>query len=357
MTRDKEELKEVDINDYITPQALTAIKHLEGHYKGLVTPKRADGKKDVPTTYYGITENALHALKDLKNYGVKVPERLLKLKLKDVSEKDAREIAGYCAVHNTKVIDSYFKKEDVDFFYRLPKEIRSGVLSVMHTGGVYKLGDSYKDPKGYGSLLKAIKTGERERIARALISKSDGKLMGPIDGTYKDGRKKRLLAGIRMMYDTQCDSFSTQKNKDDTFKSWQNINTVRNFNNHLNSIYTAERLKQLEGEENWALAQSKIPPQTIGIMPEDANNKEQQPPIQEATTKKEKDDMLASQNKPSAFTRIIKNLFTKNNEEKNNVTGNENINMQQSIASAGGGVNQQPLGQQQQSSEDLQRTV
>ena len=332
MNKIKEALQEVNIYDYITPQALTAIKHLEGHYKGLVTPKRADGKNDVPTTFYGLTQNALNALKDLKNYGVKVPERLLKLQLKDVSEKDAREITGYCAVHNTKVIDSYFKDEGMEYFYKLPKEIRCGVLSVMHTGGVYKLGDSYKDPKAYGSLLKAIKTGSRERIARALISGADGRLMSPIDGSYKDGRKKRLLAGVRMMYDTECDSFSTQKKKDDTFKSWQNINTVRNFDTHLNSIYRAERLKELEDEDNWALAETKMADE-ISIMPQ---VEEQEPPIQETNTVKEKQDMLASQ-KPSAFTTAIKNLFTRNKGD-NNYTGNIDLSNRPRVKNPDGSI-------------------
>ena len=89
--------------DYITNNALDAIKNLEGHTR---TEDAKFGGRVTRTSTYGITQEGLNGLDRLRfKYRVRIPERLVNAKLDDLSESDTRLAAAYTAMLNTKDIE------------------------------------------------------------------------------------------------------------------------------------------------------------------------------------------------------------------------------------------------------------
>lgn len=319
-------------NDYISEAALDAIYVLEGHFKGAETPTRHDGKKDPPTTYYGITQNGLEQLKELRRkYGVDVPKDLLQADVNSLTKKQARDVAGYVAMHNTFVMDDSYGEDTPGYFSQLPLNVRSAILTVQHTGGTNKLKKSLNDPNAKGSLLKAIKSGDREEIAMALISKSDGTLMDEPSKSNNRGRINRYLAAVKLMYDSDNKTFSTVASRDKTFNRWRdNPNTVNNVANMLQTIYRGNIAKQ---NEDYIMRNTP----TINLAHANtANNAE---PIDEQNVNSpvpaaNKTGILANLTKP------IKKLFTNSEENQNVAQGNQDINLQPGPSIARGGTNQ-----------------
>lgn len=325
----KESCQVIDTKDYISDAVLDAIYAIEGHEDGV------DRTVDKPTTYYGITDNGLKKLKELRdNFYVYVPERLLKLKLDDVTKEDAREIAAYNAVHNSMIIDSHFG--DNHTFMNLPLDVRSAVLSVYHTGGVPDIAKSWKDPEMTGSIMKAFETGSKEKIALALLSNSDGSLFKGKAG----GRLNRYLAGVRLMYDTENNSFPDKKTAGKVYKEWNSKPYI------LNSVATTLKNLDRDMEMKWQREESARRMAYYAGQPktDETNNMSQNnlnssristpPPVQ--------DEQAANQGYAkfaTDFTKWLKKYFTKDIEEANNVTGNTDINMQQGVAPTGGIAN------------------
>lgn len=317
---------------YISEQALDAIYVLEGHFKGAETPSRADGKKDPTTTYYGITENGLSQVRSLSRKGVKVPSELLKANVKSLTKDQARDAAGYIAMHNTMTMDDAYGDDAPGYFSQLPLSWRSAILTVQHTGGTNKLKDSLNDPNAKGSLLKAIKTGDREQIATALISKSDGSLMDEPAGSNNRGRINRILAGVKLMYDTDNNTFKDVKSRDEAFNRWKkNPNTVKMVADNLQNIYRGTVAKRNDDYNMRSLAKASkqtIQPQNNAVPVDDENVNEpvgQNPPKQGLLSK---------------LTGGVKKLFTKE-EVQPNAQRDTNVDLQQSTGATGRGTNQQ----------------
>lgn len=325
------DVDKVQIEEYITPQALNAIYVLEGHYKGPETPKSYKGHLDKTTTYYGMTDDGLATIRASK---LKIPEYLKKATASTLTKDQAAEAAGYLAAVHTQMLDRAYG-DDNNNFSRLPLAWRSAILALAHSNGVNGWIKSYKEGNK-GSLLQAIKTGDREVICRYMMAKKDGAIMDEPHGSDKSGRINRILASVKLMYDTQGKSFKDAKAKDDTFKRWKNNEfTVRNVQNHLYQIHVANlRNRDYEdglrdfAERDLLLAnpdQRAIDNETV-----------QQPVAQpESSSEQEKPSLLANLTKP------IKKLFTNSEENQNVAQGNPDINLQQGPSSIGGGTNQQ----------------
>lgn len=327
----------VQIEEYITPQALNALYVLEGHYNGPETPTSYKGNKEKTTTYYGMTDAGLATIRASK---LQIPEYLKKATASTLTKEQAREAAGYLAAAHTKKLDEAYGDES-NQFSRLPLAWRSAILTLAHSNGVNGWIDSYKKGNS-GSLLKAIKTGDREIISRYMMAKEDGGIMDEPHGSNKSGRINRILASVKMMYDTECKAFKDAKAKDATFKRWtDNEFTVRNVQNHLYNIHIAnlhnreyeDELREFSKQNLLLTKPDQNPVVDGGETVQDAEPQQQ-----------EKDGLLANLTKP------IKKLFTNREEKQNVAQGNTNINLQQSASAPGGGTNQLPAGPNDQSS-------
>lgn len=189
-------LHEENPYDYITLNALEAIKNLEGH-------KKAENAKfkgrTTRTSVYGMTQVGLDGLNQLQfKFGVKLPDFLVEAKLDKLSSDELRIAAAYKAMLTTKLIDEITESNG---FSRLPLEFRSGILAATHTSEV--TGKSYKDSykkKLPGSFLLACEEGNPYKIALSLISNSDGTLQNEYTGSGNDGAMKRNLAGVLLAF-------------------------------------------------------------------------------------------------------------------------------------------------------------
>lgn len=313
------DINTINIYDYITPQALDALYVLEGHSKGVETPKKNDGKQDKPTTYYGMTDTGLNRIRELarkKDINIPLPAWLEKATIKGLTKEQAREAAGYLAACNTKLLDNCYNDGNYNFS-RLPKEWRSAILTLAHTGGVNSWIKSLSDPKAIGSTLQAIKTGDRELIARSLMSKADGSLMDEPHNSPKRGRINRILSAVKLLYDTQANTFKDEKSRDAAYKRWgDNKFTVMNVNNHLANIYHANFLtkQQEDNMRQMAIGNKWYPPQEETPEP---NNLTESNAIGQAQ----------SEGLLTKLTNKAKNLFTNSEEKQNANNPDGNINM------------------------------
>lgn len=315
----------VQIQDYITPQALNALYVLEGHYKGPETPKNYKGKLDKTTTYYGMTDAGLATIRSSK---LKLPDWLRKAKADTLTKEQAREAAGYLAAAHTDMLDKAFEGDNQEFS-RLPLAWRSAILTLAHSNGVNGWIKSYKEGKE-GSLLKAIKTGDREVISRYMMAKEDGSIMDEPHGSAKSGRINRVLSAVKLMYDTEGKAFKDAKSKDATFKRWtDNEFTVRNVQNHLYNIHIAN-LRNADYEQSMR----EFSKQNLLLKPTNdkdiINDGTVQAPVE---PKPEKPGFIRQA--VNDLTMKAKNLFTNNEEIANATNGNKDVNMQQSSSPLG----------------------
>lgn len=304
----------VQINDYITPQALNALYVLEGHYNGPEKPKSYKGKLDKTTTYYGMTDAGLATIRSSK---LKLPDWLRKAKAETLTKEQAREAAGYLAAAHTDMLDNAFEGGNQEFS-RLPLAWRSAILTLAHSNGVNGWIKSYKEGNS-GSLLKAIKTGDREVICRYMMAKEDGSIMDEPHGSPKSGRINRVLSAVKLMYDTEAKAFKDAKTKDTTFKRWtDNEFTVRNVQNHLYHIHLAN-LRNADYERSMR----EFSKQNLLLKPSAGNNVIDDGTVQSPDEpQKEKPGLIAK------LTQPFKKLFTNKEENQNVAKGNTDVNLQ-----------------------------
>ncbi len=326
----------IDINKYISKKALDSLGAAEGHWKGVEGPKTSrEKKKKVFTTFYGITKDGLASLKEFKkDFNVVIPERLLKHTMKTLTQEDAREIAGYIAAYNTKILDR--DSNSGSAFSELDPYLKDAILVLQHTGGTRNLKNSYKNPAAVGSLMKAIDTKDRDKIARAIISKSDGTYMpnpiwsdpdkvGTPDKEGKDGRYNRHYLAIKMIYDPSF--VLTPENKDTYYGKWRREKTTDKIVRCLDSIDSA---KGKVFEQQQQICQMTTVFENLPLKTED---KTQQVQKQEPSK-----EMVSVPKEEASFLDKFKEFFTNftfgdkkmqtNENEVNNGTGNENNNLQ-----------------------------
>lgn len=303
----------IQIEEYITPQALNALYVLEGHYNGPETPTSYKGGKDKTTTYYGMTDAGLATIRSAK---IKLPEYLKNATAKTLTKQQAREAAGYLAAVHTQMLDRAYG-DDNKRFSSLPLAWRSAILTLAHSNGVNGWIKSYND-KNPGSVMQAIKTGDREVIARYMMAKKDGSIMDEPHGSDKSGRINRILAAVKLMYDTEGKAFKDVKAKDATFKRWKdNEYTVRNVQNHLYHIHLAnlrnsdyeEDMREFAASDNLFLA--------------DKNNQT----VDEETVQSVREEKPQESGMLANLTNPIKKLFTNSEEKQNVAQGNTDINL------------------------------
>ena len=317
-----------EINDYISNDALDALYTLEGHYKGAETPKNYKGGTDKATTYYGMTEAGLNTI---RKSGIDIPSWLKTASVSSITKEQARQAAGYLAVAHTKQLDGAYDDGETNRFSSLPLAWRSAILVLAHSNGVNGWINSYKEGNK-GSLLRAIKSKDRELICRYMMAKKDGSIMDEPYGSEKSGRINRILASVKLMYDTTGKDFKTAADKDAAFKRWrENPNTVRNVQTHMYYIHNAN-LQNRDYMDNLrkAVGQDSLPAFSPDKELMDGKtvqaNKAPEP---------EKPGIFANLTKP------FKKLFTNSEEKENVAQGNNDINLQQSTSPAGRSPNQQ----------------
>lgn len=318
----EKQLTKVDTSLYISDAALDAIYSLEGHDKDGVD---ANG---VPTTYYGITDKGLSKMKELRNtFNVDVPKELLTAKRDKLTKAQARQVAAYCAVHNSMLIDRHFGDEHT--FMRLPLHIRSAVLTDYHRGGVPKIADSWKDENARGSIMKAFQSGSREQIALALIQNSDGSIMSNYKNDGKNSQRNRHLAAIRLMYDTVNNSFPTIKAAGALTGKWQNqpgyIKSIEGTLKSLGQMMDARRERNESAMRTlyWGVANKET-------MADKSQQAIENLPQKEAILEDATSGELTEAGVLSDFTNAMKNLlnYFGIKDTQNAAQRNENVNMQ-----------------------------
>lgn len=307
---------QVNIYDYITPQALDAIYYLEGHFNGATKPKNYKGHQDPLTTYYGITENGLKTLRASK---LQLPEFMKKATVSSLTKEQAREVTGLLAAAHTIAMDNAYNDENKSFS-KLPLAWRSAVLTLAHSNGVNGWIRSYKEGNP-GSVMKAFTTGNREVISRYLMAKKDGSIVDEPYGSDKAGRINRILGAVKLMYDTDNNSFRNTKAKDETFKRWKsNPHTVKNVQNVIGNIYLADsELHDFDDDLR------KEVDQQMAIPAMTTQKKIDNQTLQQNETPAAKEESMLSK-----LTKPIKNLFTNNEEKQNVAKGNPDVAVQQS---------------------------
>lgn len=350
---------------YITEEALDAIGVLEDHWKGV--EKTSDG---LWTTYYGVTKWALGSMRQLKGKGVDVPEELMmpkgfdKLpakeqekqyyeKLKSLTPQQARDISGYFAMYNTMQLDSVYKDDECKYFSNLPLDTRSGILTLIHNEGEKATRLNYgKGNKN--SLLEAAKTGDREALVMAMLCDKDGKLIQPPALSSDRGHCNRILAAIRLMYDNQNDSFKDKASFSKIYDNWKkDENIIKNLSSAALSVRMGNVAKEEDDNEMRYYCSKFRNNPNVNFSPSPSKIKDPAAQRMDAETKNQSfvGTFL------SGLHKGFENFFTNNNEENNNVTGNENVNLQQSAIADRRGANQQSPGPIVQGGEDLPPTV
>lgn len=344
--------KELDYNQYISQRGLAIIRECEGHHDGY------DEKKK--TTYYGLQQNGIDGLERLSTrFGVKVPDWMVGARADKVTEEQAKEITGYIGMLNTMLVDNF---TGCDNFSKMDIETRTPFLIYLHNESPYKLRKSMEKKKP-GSFLGAVKTNNPYLMAHAMLSKGDGSSIGEAyDPLSNAGYIRRLCITLSALGDKNF-TFNVQEERDLDIKLRQK-DYIAESRARLKALsddffHTREAIDASNGE----LPVVKQPEQQIASAKpvEQVQQPEAQPAAQEPAMqpKQQQNNAQGKVNLPipsvltegdiaeannvldnvkSAFTAFSKNLFTNNSEDNNNATGNQNVNMQQSVASTGRGT-------------------
>lgn len=170
--------------DYITPEGLEAIRNIEGHT--IFEEVEFNGKK-IMTGPYGITQKGLDALKTLRDiYNVDVPEKLINAKLTELTTKECKDVAGYNAMLNTKMITNLVGPN----FEEWTREIRTGFLMAVHAAGIGTFMKGLEQESEGSFLYQTKMTGNPYKAGLALISDLEGKPLG------MNGITRRYLLGL-----------------------------------------------------------------------------------------------------------------------------------------------------------------
>lgn len=304
----KQDLKTINIQDYISQKGLDSIRTLEGHFSG-VQNGSIENDKNIKTTYYGITQNGINGVRELeKKFNIKIPEYIKTAKVENITEKQAREIAGYHAVLLTEKINQAVNDNS---FMNLTLSERSALLTYLHSTGVDGMIRSSKNPKNKGSLINAIKTNNIYNIGKALITKEDGSTMTELNDGNR-GMKNRILATISMMFDPDA-SFETVEARDEMYNRYSaTSNIVKNMNKCLNLLSEVDGTDRMvdfyRGEDKRATVCSDV-----RIDPVRAATRQSLEMANESKVQQEQNTEDSFMNQ---FVKTLKKLFTNNNEEK-----------------------------------------
>lgn len=283
--------------------------------RGLEIIKNAEGGRTKDTNLYGITQAGLDGLETLTNrYGIKVPDWAIGADVMKLSENQCREVAGYIAALNTRLVDTFSKTNN---FSTLPLETKTGFLTYLHNESPYRLRKSFA--KGMpGSFLKAVQTGNPYEMGVALMSNSDG---SPLEN---DGFARRKMIALMAI-----------GNKNYTFDAGQERDLDIRRKQPRFYEETQKRVRRLAND--WYVPRQEI-------------QERYQNPMQWLKSTKTPDElksesqMTEENNSKTGFfanlTNNIKNLFTNSEENTNVAQGNQDINLQQSPSIARGGTNQ-----------------
>ena len=348
--------REIDYHQFISERGLEIIRVAEGHYDGY------DKKKK--TTYYGLQQDGIDGLERLSHtYHIKVPDWMVGAKAEDITEAQAKEIAGYIGALNTFLVDTFSGCHN---FSDMDIETRTPFLTYLHNESPYKLRKSFKDGKK-GSFLRAVRTDNPYEMAWAMLSTPDGDSIGEAYSSDKGYYIRRLCIALSALGDKDF-VMNIQEERDLDIKIKQ-------------KDYIAEcrkRLKSLSDDffhnrELAAKAEREDLTEKALVAEKDINQKEpvlaknEQPAETEPTTDvQEKPKPMTLKERfaklYSAFTGKPENLFTNNNEigelaklatpltqGQENAKGNTNLNLQQSVTDDRRGAAQQ-LGRQNNAS-------
>lgn len=154
--------------DYITPEGLEAIRNIEGHTKFELAEYK--GKK-IMTGPYGVTQEGFDSLKTLRDiYNVDVPDRLINTKLTDLTTEQCKDVAGYIAMLNTKMITNLVGPN----FETWTREIRTGFLMAVHAAGIGTFMKGLEEESEGSFLYQTKMTGNPYKAGLALISDLEG---------------------------------------------------------------------------------------------------------------------------------------------------------------------------------------
>lgn len=278
-------------NDYITESCLDAIKTLDG-------------------ASYGLKQKDLDRIRALKTqYHLDIPSSITSGQVSTMREADKRDAAGYLAICNTFDMDAAYGDDSDYFFQSMEQFDRSALLTLIHSTGPDKWIQQYKDQqtKQY-SLLNAIKTGNRENIVRALISKADGTL---VDWPAKEQDKQSLLrslSAVKLMYDIGNDSFANEQSKTKTYNRWEkDTDLIENISGAIKAISEGDMANNEKYDDDAEIDWEAGPDSAVGSMIEEATSEEPQ----NREEKPNETSVLATLTKP------IKKLFTNSEENQN----------------------------------------
>lgn len=298
-----------DYKDYINERGLEIIRNAEGHFKG---PEKVNG---VTTTYYGITQKGIDGLEKLsRSYDVKLPDWILSAKVDKLTEKEAKEIAGYHAMLNTKLVDDF---SDCNNFSDMELDTRSMFLTYLHNISPYAMRKAYKEGEP-GSFLSAVRGNNPYLMARALIQKADGTVMEEFDQTTeRNGFKRRsLLPAFALGNKELTFNKAEQIELDNRFKQPGFVQEC--FDRLTSMSIDYDSLKQSESEKSheYEAEPSKTTPVNTTLQ-------EEKPKLAEQAA-------ISGYSKfATDFTNWLKKYLTGNNKEvNNNAEGNSDINMQ-----------------------------
>ena len=332
---EKTETKEKSVkpySSYISEAALDAICYLEGHHDGKKKPKG----DPFETTYYGIRQSGLDEFKRLTKagwFGNEVPKELTASTLDSLTEEQAREITGYLAMANTRKMDSAYGDNSCQYISALPIDVRSAILTLAHNRGVDKMIQNYKNnPNDPSSILRAARTGEREAIGMSILTMPDGTLCNSPAKSKKPGNVNRHMAAVRLMYDTDNESFKDEDSKDKTYSEWKNDeNIVKKWANLMTLIHDGNLAKADDKEKENFYCYAINNGARINKEKSDISNA----PIAPQEGFKQSTNVSTSQQQKNEdegalakLTNGMKKLFTNKEETTNAAQRNKNIDMQ-----------------------------
>jgi len=210
----KKQLKLLDYHDYISDAGLDGLKVLEGHKKTEKVLNKETGEYEV-TGLYGIKESAIKEVKRYaKEQGYDITEEMKKVKTPwDLTEKTARDFAGYYAWRNYNFANKYTDNN----FANLNQHQKDVLLSYFHNMAIEKLN---KNRGSSGSMLDAIEIGDTDEIMKRMFMKPDGSY-----GTYEDAIKRdrrglmnRYMATAQWFYNPYAEVVSSFDAKDRMYR-------------------------------------------------------------------------------------------------------------------------------------------
>ena len=210
----KKELRLVNYNNYISDAGLDGLRVLEGHTKTEKVLNKETGEYEL-TGLYGIKQSCIDEVKRYaKEQGYDITEEMSKVKMpKDLTEKTARDFAGYYAWRNYNFADKCTNNK----FQEINQHRKDVLLSFFHNMSIEKL---QKNRGSNGSMLDAIEMGDSDEAIKRMFMKADGSY-----GTYQNaidndrrGLMNRYMALAQWYYDPYSKVISSFKDRDEMYR-------------------------------------------------------------------------------------------------------------------------------------------